>query len=166
MCHCGAVVKELLAPTDKPGSTTGDAVFSFFVRFFFCLVSFEHYFSFWHFFVILTADPAGARTWINIYFKRKSGAYFGKGISKALDLHTGQAYAPINVMPAGGGGRAWSRDLIVWRYLTADSDEKTETEHVSRFHASRMHRTVWKDLANHGGQREQAKAEWISLFCL
>ena len=29
------------------------------------------------------------------------------------------------------------------------------------FPASRMRRTVWKD-----GQRKQAKAEWISLFCL
>ena len=81
--------------------------------FFFCLVSFEHYFSFWHFFVILTADPAGACTWINIYFKRKSGAYFGKGISKALDLHTGQAYAFINVMPAGGGG---GRQSMEWGF--------------------------------------------------
>ena len=33
MCHCGAVVKELLARADKPGSTPGDAVFCFFVPF-------------------------------------------------------------------------------------------------------------------------------------
>ena len=40
-CHCGTVVKELLACADKPGSTPGDAVFCFFVPFFFsCLVSF------------------------------------------------------------------------------------------------------------------------------
>ena len=31
MCHCGAVVKELLAPADKAGSTPGDAVFCFIV---------------------------------------------------------------------------------------------------------------------------------------
>ena len=35
VCHCGAVVKELLARADKPGSTPGDAVFCFFVPFFF-----------------------------------------------------------------------------------------------------------------------------------
>ena len=35
MCHCGAVVKELLERADKPGSTPGDAVFGFFVPFFF-----------------------------------------------------------------------------------------------------------------------------------
>ena len=27
VCHCGVVVKELLARADKPGSTHGDAVF-------------------------------------------------------------------------------------------------------------------------------------------
>ena len=37
--------------------------------------------------------------------------------------------------------------------------------YVSLFHASRMRRTVWKD-GNYGGQREQAEAGWISLFCL
>ena len=40
MCHYGAVVKELLTRTDKPGSTPGDAVFCFFVPVFFSLVSF------------------------------------------------------------------------------------------------------------------------------
>ena len=42
MCvACSVVVKELLAHADKPGSTPVDAVFCFFVPFFFfCLVSF------------------------------------------------------------------------------------------------------------------------------
>ena len=31
--HCGAVVKELLARADKPGSTPGNNVFCFFVPF-------------------------------------------------------------------------------------------------------------------------------------
>ena len=35
VCHCGAVVKELLARTDRPGSTPGDAAFCFFAPFFF-----------------------------------------------------------------------------------------------------------------------------------
>ena len=57
MYHCGAVVKELLERADQPGSTPVDAVFCFFVSF---LASFfQHYFSFWPFFFILTADPAG-----------------------------------------------------------------------------------------------------------
>ena len=40
VCHCGAVVKELLARADKPGSTSGDAVFCFLYRLFSCLDSF------------------------------------------------------------------------------------------------------------------------------
>ena len=35
VCHYGVVVKELLARVDKPGSTPGDAVFCFFISFFF-----------------------------------------------------------------------------------------------------------------------------------
>ena len=35
VCHYGVVVKELLARVDKPGSTPGDAVFCFFIPFFF-----------------------------------------------------------------------------------------------------------------------------------
>ena len=34
-----AVVKELLAPADEPGSTPGDRIFCFFVSFFFFLFS-------------------------------------------------------------------------------------------------------------------------------
>ena len=34
MCHCGAVVKELLEHAEKPGSTPGIAVFCFCVPFF------------------------------------------------------------------------------------------------------------------------------------
>ena len=41
------------------------------------------------------------------------------------------------------GGDIWIFLRPTWRYLTADSDEKDWT-YVSRFHASRMRRTVWK----------------------
>ena len=41
VCQCGAVVKELPARADKPGSTSSSAVFCFFVPFFLLsLVSF------------------------------------------------------------------------------------------------------------------------------
>ena len=44
------------------------------------------------FFFILTADPA-VHALGSIYILSSSPEfYFGKGISKALDLHTGQAY--------------------------------------------------------------------------
>ena len=83
MCHCGAVDKGSLARADKPGSTPGDAVSCLFVPFFFlsCLVSFFNIiFPFGLFSFILTADPADHAL-----------GSIGKGISKALDLHTGQA---------------------------------------------------------------------------
>ena len=100
MCHCGAVVKELLERADKPGSTPGDAVFCFFVPFLFsCLVSFFNaIFPFGRFFFILTADPAGHALGSMYILSLSPEFYFGKGISKALDLHTGQAYDQIKTM--------------------------------------------------------------------
>ena len=96
MCHCGAVIKELLGRADKPGSTSGEAVFCFFVPFFFSVWSlfFNTIFSFRLFFFILTADPAG-RALGSIYISRLSPEfYFGRGISKALDLHKLSRHVP------------------------------------------------------------------------
>ena len=100
MCHCGVVVKELLVRADKPGSTPVDAVFCFFVPFyFFCLVSFFNIvFPFGLFFFILTADPAGHELGSIYILSLSPEFYFGKGISKALDLHTGQAYDQIKTI--------------------------------------------------------------------
>ena len=67
--------------------------FCFFVPFFFCLVSFFNtIFPFGLFFFILTADPAGHALGSIYILSLSPEFYFGKGISKALDLHTGQAY--------------------------------------------------------------------------
>ena len=52
-------------------------------RFFF---SSEHYFSFWPFFVVLTADLAGHALGSIYILSFSLEFYFGKGISKALDL--------------------------------------------------------------------------------
>ena len=44
-------------------------------------------------------------------------------------------------------GNIWIFLCPTWRYLTADSDEKDwDRIYTSHFHASRMCRTVWKDL--------------------
>ena len=72
VCHYGAVVKEFLACADKPGSTPSDAAFSFFVSFF------SHYFFFCPFFLYSYCRPCWSCTWINIYFKLKSGVLFWK----------------------------------------------------------------------------------------
>ena len=63
-------------------------------RFFFSVWSLflNTIFPFGLFFFVLTADPAG-HVLGSIYILSLSPEfYFGKGISKALDLHTGQAY--------------------------------------------------------------------------
>ena len=67
VCHRGAVVKELLKREDKPGSTPGNAVFCFFIPFFFFFspICIGLFFSTLFFLLacfslyILTADPAG-----------------------------------------------------------------------------------------------------------
>ena len=59
-------------------------------RFFLFGLFFNTIFPFGLFLFILTADPAGTScTWINIYISLSPDLYFGKGVSKALDLHTG-----------------------------------------------------------------------------
>ena len=89
------MVKELFARADKPGLTPCDAVFCLpFVPFFFFSLFFNDIFSFGLFSFILTADPAShALGSIYILSLIKSPeVYFGKGISRAPDLDTGQAY--------------------------------------------------------------------------
>ena len=100
MCHCGAVVKELLERADKPGSTPGDAVFCFFIPFSFSdrPIFFNTIFPFGLFSFILTADPAGHALGSIYILSLSPEFYFGKGISKALDLHTGQAYDQIKTI--------------------------------------------------------------------
>ena len=81
VCQCGAVVKELLARADKPGSTPVDAASFLFLCtvFFLCLVSFFNtIFPFGLFFLYSYCWPYWSWTWINIYFKLKSGVLFWK----------------------------------------------------------------------------------------
>ena len=69
---------------------SNQAVFCFLVPFFFFSIFFFSLFVF-----VVTVDPAGHAAWINIsiYILSLSPEfYFAKGISKALDLHTGHAY--------------------------------------------------------------------------
>ena len=78
VCHCGAVVKELLAPADKLGSTPGDAVFCFIVPFFFLFGLFLTLFFLLAFFLYSYCWPCWSCTWINMYFKRTSDVLFWK----------------------------------------------------------------------------------------
>ena len=95
----GAVVKELLAPADKPGSTPGDAVFCFFVSFFSLFGLFLRLFFVLALFSLFLRLTLLVHALGSIYFLNVSPEfYFGKGISKALDLHTGQAYDQIKTI--------------------------------------------------------------------
>ena len=83
MCHCGAVVKELLERADKPGSTPSNAVFCFFVPFFSLFsLFFSTLFPFGLFCFILTADRAGHALASMYILSLSPEFYFGKGISK------------------------------------------------------------------------------------
>ena len=74
-------------------STPDAAVFCFFVLFFFSVWSlFYTIFPFGLAFFILTADPTGNALGSIHILSLSPEFYFGKGISKALNLHTGQAY--------------------------------------------------------------------------
>ena len=55
-------------------------------------------FPFGIFFFILTADPAGHALGSIYILSLSPEFYFGKGISKALDMHTGQAYDQIKTI--------------------------------------------------------------------
>ena len=62
---------------------------------------FNTIFSSWPFFslfLLLTVLACWSCTWINVYFKLKSGVLSWKRDLKALDLHTGQAYDQRNTI--------------------------------------------------------------------
>ena len=87
VCLCGAVVKELLARADLPGSTPGGSVFCFFGPFLFSVQSlfFNTIFPFGLFSFILTSDPADDHALGSICSLSLSlEFYFGKGISRTL----------------------------------------------------------------------------------
>ena len=50
------------------------------------------------FFLYSYCRPCWSCTWINIYLRLRPEFYFGKGISKALGLHTGEAYDQIKTI--------------------------------------------------------------------
>ena len=86
------MVKELLARADEPGSTPGNAVFRFFLPFYLLLLLLFLFLLFVLFSFILIATPAD-RALRSVYILSLSPEfYFGKRVSRALDLNTGQAY--------------------------------------------------------------------------
>ena len=98
--RCSGQGSEFLARGDKPGATPGDAAFFFFVPYFNPVWSIflNTIFLSAFFLFILTADPAGHALGSIYILSLSPEFYFGKGISKALDLPTGQAYDQIKTI--------------------------------------------------------------------
>ena len=69
---------------------------------------FNTIFPFGLFFFILTADPAGHALGSIYILSLSPEFYFGKGISKALDLHTGQAYDQIKTISCQDMSLLWN----------------------------------------------------------
>ena len=61
---------------------------------------------------IITADPADHALG-SIYILSSSEFYFGKGISRAHDLHTGQAYGQIKTISCQDMSRRWIFSMLV-----------------------------------------------------
>ena len=63
------------------------------------------------------------------------------------------------------GGDIWIFPRPMWGYLTADSDERDrDRTYVSRFHASRMRLTVWKDLELMEANENKRKVSGFRCF--
>ena len=130
VCHCGAVVKEFLARADKPGSTPGDAAFCFLVPFFSLFgLFFNTFFPFGLFFFILTADPAGHALGSIYILSLSPEFYFGKGISKALDLHTGQAYDQIKTISCQDMSLLWNS----WIFFNVSWHHDKHTQYTTNW---------------------------------
>ena len=74
---------------------------------------FNTIFLFGLFFFILTADPAGHELGSIYILSISPEFYFGKGISKALDLHTGQAYDQIKTISSQDMSLFWNSRILV-----------------------------------------------------
>ena len=115
--HCGAMVKELLATCRWSGFDSRRRCFLFLCTVFFSI--FNPIFPFGLFSFIDTADPADhalGSIYVSLEF------YFGKWISRALDLHTGQAY-----------GQKKHKQTITLRWTLCSPFWKSSTRDVTSY---------------------------------
>ena len=114
-------------------------------RFFFCLVSFLNtIFPFGLFFFILTADPAGHALGSIYILSVSPEFYFGKGISKVLDLHTGQAYDQKKTISCQDMYLLWNS----WMFFNVRdimTNNTQYTKNCTNLHHSYLRRQVMKD---------------------
>ena len=81
VCHCSAVVKELLACADKPVRLHATLFYTVF--FFLSGLFFNTFFPFGFFFFLLAADPAVYALGLIYILSLSLEFYFGKGISES-----------------------------------------------------------------------------------
>ena len=113
------------------------------VYFFFCLVL---VFPFRLFFFILTADLAGHALGSIYILSLSPEYYFGKGISRVLDLHTGQAYGQkkpqaVNLCPLSSQTAAFFEMLV--DIMTNNTQVHQKTVLVYTQHPPVIH---WRNL--------------------
>ena len=104
---------------------------------------FHTIFSFALFFFILTADPAGHALGSIYILSLSPEFYFGKGISKALDLHTGQAYDQIKTISCQDMSLLWNS----WIFFNVSWHHDKHTQYTTN--CTNLHPTPTSDpLAN------------------
>ena len=111
-------------------------------RFFSCLVYFfKHYFSFWPFFLYSYCRPCWSCTWINIIYilSLSPEFYFGEGISKALDLLTGQAYDQIKTISCQDMSLLWNS----WIFFNVSWHHDKHTQYTTN--CTNLHPTPTSD---------------------
>ena len=106
--------------------------------FLFCLF-FNTIFPFGLFFFILTADPAGHALGSIYILSLSPEFYFGKGISKALDLHTGQAYDQIKTISCQDMSLLWNS----WIFFNVSWHHDKHTQYTTN--CTNLHPTPTSD---------------------
>ena len=100
---------------------------------------FNTIFPFGLFFFILTADPAGHALGSIYILSLSPEFYFGKGISKALDLHTGQAYDQIKTISCQDMSFLWNS----WIFFSVSWHHDKHTQYTTN--CANLHPTPTSD---------------------
>ena len=104
-----------------PATLLSVSLYRFFLP---CFFFFNTIFPFGLFFFFLTADPAGHALGSIYILSLSPEFYFGKGISKALDLHTGQAYDQIKTISCQDMSLLWNSWIffsVSWHHDKQDT---------------------------------------------
>ena len=91
------------------------------------------------FFFILTADPAGHALGSMYILSLSPEFYFGKGISKAVDLHTGQAYGQIKTISCQDMSLLWNS----WIFFNVSWHHDKHTQYTTN--CTNLHPTPTSD---------------------